>query len=63
MTQGELVSPIVFNIMVNAVVRAVIVEVCGLKEAHQGIWWVTVKHNIVFYADDGYIVGRNPIWV
>ena len=38
-------------------------EVCGPQEAQHGLGWAAVEHNIVLYADDGHIAGRNPIWV
>ena len=37
MTQGELVTLTVFNIMVNKVVRAVMIEVCAPQEVHNKI--------------------------
>ena len=46
--QGYLVSPTVFNIMVDAVAREVLLEICGPG-------WATGEHNIVFYGDDGRI--------
>ena len=36
-TQGEPVSPTVFNIVVEAVVRAVLMEVCRPQEAKHGL--------------------------
>ena len=41
----------IFNIIVDAVVRAVMMEVDPRR------------HNIVLYATDGRIAGRNPIWL
>ena len=41
-TQGDTVSPAVFNIVVNAVVRALLVELCGQQEANNGIGWAAV---------------------
>ena len=61
MTQGDLLSPTVFSIVVRAVVGEVLLEVFGPQEAQHGIGWVVGEHNIFFYADDGRIVGRNPI--
>ena len=56
-TQGDPVSPTIFNIVVEAVVRAVLLEVCGTQEAHHGFVWLEGEHNIVFYADDVWILG------
>ena len=60
---GDPVSFTIFNIVVDAVVRAVIMEVCGPQEEHHGFVWAAGNHNIVFYADDGRILERNPIRV
>ena len=55
LNQGEPVSTIVFNIMLDAVVRVVLLEVCGPQEYHHELGWVAVYHNIVFYADGGRV--------
>ena len=44
-------------------VRVVLLEVCGSQEVHHGLGWTSGENNIVLYADDGRILGRNPIWV
>ena len=62
-TQGDPVSPTIFNIVVIEVVRAVILEVYGPQESHHGIGWSAGKHNIFFYADDGRITGRYLLWM
>ena len=38
-------------------------KICGPQEAHHGLVCEAVEHNIVFYADDSRIAGRNPICV
>ena len=58
-----MVSLNIFNILVDAVVRAALLEVCGPQDAHHGFGWVAGEHKIFFYSDDGWISGRNPIWV
>ena len=63
MTQRDLVSQKIFNIVVDTVVRAVLLEVCGIQEAHHGFVWASGEHNIVFYADNDCIAWRNTIWV
>ena len=63
MTQGDLLSPTIFNILVDEVVRAALMEVCGTQESQHGFGWAVGEHNICFYADDRRIEGRNPIWV
>ena len=45
-TQGEPVSPKIFNILVSAVVREVLLEVCGPQQAHHGLGWSAGEHNI-----------------
>ena len=62
-TQGDPVSPAIFNILVDAVVRASLLEVCGPQEAQHGFRWAVGELNISFYAGDGRIAERNPIWV
>ena len=44
--QGELVSSIAFKIVVDSVVSAVLLEVCGLREAQNGLGWAAGDHNI-----------------
>ena len=65
MTQGDTVSPNIFNIVVDAVVRVrvVLLDVCGPQEAHHGFGWSSSENCIFFYADDDQIAERNPIWV
>ena len=62
-TQGNLFSSTIFNIMVDVVIRTVLLEVCGPQGAHHGLGWVEGEHNIVLYVNDGQKVGHNPIWV
>ena len=56
-TQGDPISTTVFRILVNAVIRAVMIEVCIQHEANHGIGWEATKHNIAIYTYDGHIVG------
>ena len=62
-TQGYLFSLTIFNIVVDAVVRVGLLEFYGTQEAHHGLVWAALDHNIVFYVDNGRIVGCNPIWI
>ena len=62
-TQGDPAWPIIFNIVVDLVVRAVLEEVCGPKEDHHGLGWSAGERNQVFYVDDRRIAGRYPYWI
>ena len=62
-TQGDLVSPTIFKILVDTVLRVVLIEICGSQEAQHWLGWEAGDHNIVLYADNGHIAGYNPIWV
>ena len=63
MTQGGPVSPEIFNIVADAVLREVLLEVCGPQEAQHGFGWSTGGQKIYFYEYHRQIAGRNPIWV
>ena len=52
-----------FNIMVDEVVWEVLAEVCRTQEDHRGLGWTTRESNLLFYADDGRIVGRDLDWL
>ena len=60
---GYSVSPTIFNIVVNVVLQATLIEVYGPQEAQCGLVWAVGYQDILFYDDNGRIVGRNPIWV
>ena len=45
-TQGDPVSSTLFNIIVYAVVRATLQEICGPQEAQHGFGWLAGEHNI-----------------
>ena len=61
-TQVDPASPIIFSFVVDMLVRAVLEEVCGPQEVHYGLCWVVGEMNMVFYADDGRIVGIDLDW-
>ena len=48
LTQGDPASPMIFNIVVDAVVRAVLDVVCGPQEALHGLGWAAGERNVVF---------------
>ena len=62
-TQGDPMSPMFFNIVVYAVVRAFLDVVCGTQEAQHVLGWLYGEKNLVFYANDGKIVGQDHKWV
>ena len=62
-TQGDPASPMIFNIVVDAVVRAVLEVVCRPQEARHGMGWSAVEWNLVFYTDDRRIAESHHIWV
>ena len=62
-TQGNHTSPMIFNIMVGAAVRAVLGVVCGPQEANHRIGWVEGEQNLVLYVDERRIAIRYQIWV
>jgi len=49
-TQGDIISPTIFNIMVDSVVRVLDMEITNHED-------MEVKTTQIFYADDGYISG------
>ena len=63
MTQGDPVSPTLFHILVKTVVSLVLLELYVLQEAQNGLGWEAGKQEIMFYADDGHIVGQTHNWV
>ena len=60
--QGDPHSPILFNIVADTVVRATLELVCGPQEAWHGMGWTAGERNLIFYADDSRIGGRDHIW-
>ena len=63
MTRRHPVPPTLFNIILDAVVRATLQEICGSQEAQHSFEWSAGDNNKFFYADDGRIEGQYPIWV
>ena len=52
-------SPMIFNNVVDVVVRAVLDVFCSPQEDQNCMGWASGERNLVFYADDGRIVGRD----
>ena len=47
----------IFNIVVDVMVREVLDVVCVPQEAQHGLVWETVESNLIFYAEDSMILG------
>ena len=62
-TQGYPDPPMIFNIVVDAVLRATLEVVCAPQEAGHGMGWATGERKLKFYAENGRIGGRDHIWV
>ena len=53
----------IFNIVVDTVVRAVLDVVCVYQEDQHGLGWAVGERNVIFCADDSRIVVRDDKWV
>ena len=62
-TQSNPASLMIFNIVVDAVVQAVLGVVYIPQESKHGIGWVAGKRNLVFYVDYDRIAWRDHEWV
>ena len=60
MTQGDPLSTTIFNIVVEAVVKLVLLEVYGPQEVQHGLVWAAGEHNIVIYADNAAYQATTP---
>ena len=59
-TQGGPLSPRIFNVMVDAVVRAWIAQMLGAEAAEHGYGEELRKILAIFYADDALLASRDP---
>ena len=62
-TQGDPLSPTIFNVVVDAVVRH---WVNGIVEAAEAKWETGREgrhQSALFYADDGMVVSSDPAWL
>ena len=63
MTQGDLLLPTIFNVVVESVVRHWISLVAGGAEGHDG-WGRDVRHRAnFFHVDDGLVASTDPVWM
>ncbi len=63
-TQGDVISPIIFNVVADAVVRYWLSLVCeDGRDTNVGFQVRVQEKQVLFYADDGYIASRCPTWL
>ena len=60
---GDPSSQMIFNIVVDAVVRAVLYVVFGPQEAQHGLGWAAGGRNVMFYTNGVRIAGQDHEWV
>ena len=51
------------NIVVDAVVWAVLDAVCGPQDPQHDLGWAAGERNLIFYTDDGRMAGQDHKWV
>ena len=59
-TQGDPLSPTIFNVVVDAVVRHWIDGIVDEAEEKGETGWEGRHQSAVFYADDGMVVSSDP---
>jgi hypothetical protein len=62
-TQGDIVSPTIFNIVVDATVRYWLTLVLDDGSEFEGLGRTVQEQLVLFYADDGLLASRNPEWL
>jgi hypothetical protein len=62
-TQGGLLSSLIFNVCVDAVVRAWLHQMLGEEAARDGLGDRVAEILVAFYVDDGLIASRDPVWL
>ena len=62
-TQGDPLSPTIFNVVVDAVFRHWIMLVVEESENRGGRGKEGRQHDALFYADDGMVASSDPCWI
>jgi len=62
-TQGDPLSPTLFNILVDAIVREWLRTTCPAAAGVEGFGREAIRKIACFYADDGLIGARDPEWL
>ena len=63
MTQGDLLSYTIFNVVVGAVVRHWVNVMAEIADKQSGHGQEGRHQNSLFYADDGMVVLSDPRWL
>ena len=63
MTQGDPLSPTIFNVVVEAVVRHWVNRIVEEAESRGEIGLEGRHQAALFYADDGMVVSSDPAWL
>ena len=63
LTQVDPASPMIFNIMVDVVVWAVLNVVCGTQEAQHSLGWAAGERNMLFNDEYGRIARQDHKWL
>ena len=63
-TQGDIVSPVIFNIVADAVIRYWLASVTEVPvESIDGVGFNVTARAALFYADDGYLASPDKKWL
>ena len=61
--KGDIISPTLFNIMVDAVVRYWLSQVVGEGSKTTGLGQTVTKKLTIFYVDDGLVAAHDHEWL
>ena len=63
MTQSDPLSPTIFNVVVDAVVRHWVQGVLEESEARRDLGQEGRHQASLFYANDGMVTSSDPVWL